>query len=352
MNDAAKELFSGIRPCDMEKPFAFISYSHADGEYVWHDAITLQKLGYNIWIDRTVNPTEPRSWNEKTAEVIASYNCRVVLFYTSKHSVVSRACLNEILACESVDAKATHLRKAVPLVKIDVDPILNIEQFERDVHQSIASSAERTAMAHCLSTVMDHCFSSGNSTVRMLSRKDPRLEMDYYQKLEETLSGVQVRKASQEERFSRCFRLLADQSAHRLVLQELEYLADSCYDPYAGLLLYYLYTAGLCGVHKPQEALQHKEFAVFQLPEEQWCSKARECILSQTPEKAAALYLAHGLYFGNAESFLEASKLLVPKKNPKMYYSLVKDCLRRAAQLGDPKAPKLLAGLEQFMLKK
>jgi hypothetical protein len=348
MNKAAKELFARIRPCDMERPFASISYSHADGEHVWQDALTLQELGYNIWIDRTVNPTEPRSWNEKTAEVIAAYNCRVVLFYTSKHSVVSKACLHEILACESSDAKATHLRKAVPLVKIDVDPIQDIEQFERDVHQSIAPSAERTAMAHCLSTVMDHCFCSGNSTVRMLSRKDPRLEIDYYQKLEETLSEVQVRKASQDERFSSCFRLLADHSAHRYVLQELEYLADSCYDPYAALLLYYLYTTGLCGSQKPQEAAQHKDFASFQLSEDQWLPKARSCITSQAPEKAAALYLAHGLHFSDAGSFLEASKLLTPKKNP--YF--VKDCLSRAARLGDRKAPKLLEGLERYMSKK
>ena len=353
MTAASKDLFSQILPCDTEKDFAFISYSHADGEYVWQDALALQKLGYNIWIDRTVNPTEERSWNKKTAEVIAEYNCRLVLFYTSKHSVVSEPCMNEVLACEGVAAKATHLRKAVPMVKIDVEPISNMDQFEQEVHQTIAATdpAQRGVKANALSTIMDHCFCDGNSTVRMLSRKDSRREMDYYQELREALTGVGIHPATQEERFRGCFRLLADKSAHRSVLQELKWQADQ-YDLHANLFLSYLYHTGLCGVQNLQEAENLKNMSAFQLSEEQWFPEARSCAAKGEPEKATALYLAHGLYFGNADSFLEASKLWMARKNPKAYAPFIQDCLTRASQLGSPIAAKLLAGLKEFMNRK
>lgn len=353
MTDAAKELFSKIRPCDTEKDFAFISYSHADGEYVWQDALTLQEQGYNIWIDRTVNPAEEKSWNQKTAQVIADYNCRVVLFYTSKHSVVSEPCMNEVLACEDPAAKATHMRKAVQMVKIDVAPIQNMEQFEREVHQAIATSdpSQRGVKANALSVIMDHCFCDGDSTVRMLSRQDSRREIDYYQQLRETLHGVGVTPATQEERYRSCFRLLPDKSAHRSVLAELKWQADN-FDLHANLFLSYLYQTGLCGVQNLQEAESLRSMSAFQLPEDQWASEARSCVAKGQPEQATALYLAHGIQFGDADSFLEASKLWMARKDPKAYAPFTKDCLTRASQLGNPIAKKLLAGLEKFVNQK
>ena len=355
MTDAVRDLFAKIRPCDTEKPYAFISYCHADGEYVWQDTLKLQELGYNVWIDRTVNPTEEKSWNEKTAEVIAAYNCRVVLFYTSKHSVISTPCLNEILACESPQAKNTHMRKAVTVVKIDVTPIPDMVQFESDVNRAInapgISSEKKDAMASALSGIFDHCFPDGNFTVRMLSRTDPKRELDYYRQLEETLAGADVDKANPEERFRSCFRLLSDSTAHRGILQELTYLDEKCGELHASLLRAYLLATGLCGQQNRQEADQLLSFATLQLPEDEWVNQAQVCLTYKEFERAAALFLAHGLLLNNAGSFLEAARLLIPKNNPKAYYPFAKDCLTRAVQLGDPNASKLLKGLEQYILK-
>lgn len=353
MSKVPTELFARIRPCDMDKPFAFVSYSHADGEHVWKDILTLQEKGYNIWVDLTVNPTEEKSWDEKTAEVIAAFNCRVVLFYTSKHSVVSAPCMKEILSCESEEAMSTHGRKAVPLTKIDVAPIEDIVQFERDancyIDEAKLSGEKKSKMANALSTIMKHCFSAGNGTVRVMSRNDPRLEVDYDWKLEDILAKSGLKKSSPEERYRNAFQLMADHSAHRHVLQELEYLAGKYFNPHAALLLYYLYTTGLCGVKDSQKAEAQKSYAYFHFSEDQWIPQALSCIASQTPEKAVPFYLAHGLHFEDAESFLSAAKLLIPKNNPKAYYPFAKDCLDRAAKLGNIQAPKLLNGLKKHL---
>lgn len=356
MTDEIKELFYRIQPCDTEKPYAFISYSHADGEYVWQDALKLQEQGYNIWIDRTVNPTEEKSWDEKTAEVISAFNCRMVLFYTSKHSVTSTPCFNEILACESSQAKNTHMRSAVPVLKIDVAPIADMVQFETDVNRAINAldipSGKKDAMARALSGIFDHCFPNGNSNVRMLSRTDPKRELDYYRQLEETLTRAEVDKANPEERFRRCFRLLSDPTAYRGILQELKYLDERCNDFHASLLRAYLLDSGLCGIQDAAEADQLLSFASLMSPEDQWITQANDCVAFKENERAIALYLGHGLLTKNAGSFLGAARLLIPKEKPKAFYPFAKDCLTRAVQLGDPNAPKLLKGLEQYILMK
>lgn len=353
MTDAARELFARIRPCDTEKPYAFISYCHADGEYVWQDTLKLQELGYNIWIDRTVNPTEEKSWNEKTAEIIAAYNCRVVLFYTSRHSVISAPCLNEILACQSEKARNTHLRRAVPVVKIDVDPIRDMVQFESDVNRAINAtglpSDKKNSMASTLSNIFNLCFPDGNSTVRMMSRTDPSRELAYYRELEETLAGAQVEKRNPEDRFRSCLRLLSDPTAYRGVLQELMYLDETCGELHASLLRSYLLTSGLCGIQDKAVADQLLAFATLQLPEDEWKKQAQACLAYKETEQAIALYLACGLLKKDANCFLEAARHMIPRENPKAYYPFARDCLCRAIQLGDERAPKLLKGLEQYI---
>ena len=82
-------------PCEAyigEKPYAFISYSHKDINYVYPEINRLYNMGYRIWYDEGIPPTE--NWSDTIALSIK----RSVLFvvFLSKNAIESRHILNEI----------------------------------------------------------------------------------------------------------------------------------------------------------------------------------------------------------------------------------------------------------------
>ena len=72
--------------------FAFISYSHADGDRIRQELDLLDKLGIRFWYDEALAPGG--SWSQELAEAIndATY----LFFFASALSVNSRNCLNEV----------------------------------------------------------------------------------------------------------------------------------------------------------------------------------------------------------------------------------------------------------------
>ena len=339
--------FEKILPCDTERPYAFISYSHRDSDYVWADAIAFQQMGYNIWIDRNVNATEERSWNDATRELITNINCRMILFYTSKNSVISEPCLNELLAAKSDDARNTHLRKPVPVVKIDVNPIQNLAHFEQETHSEILgstclSSEEKSAKVICLSQVMDICFPDGNSTVRMLSRNDPKREREYYQELRECFQKTYTSQFTTDGLYLRSIQLLQDKAQHPAVLRTLDYCTNNGH-PYAPLLLAYLLKTGACGMTDTDQANLLLMFESAAQAGISWLDQAVEKKAQGKREEAVALYLAHGMMHKAPDAFLTACKLwfnMTPRN-----YELAEYCLLDARTLGSTEASSLLRGL-------
>ena len=53
-----------IRPCDMDRPYVFISYSSPDKELVWQDVLTFQNMGYNVWLDERNLDKTKASWKD------------------------------------------------------------------------------------------------------------------------------------------------------------------------------------------------------------------------------------------------------------------------------------------------
>ena len=78
-------------PCDLEKPFIFISYSHMDAKYILSDAVELKKRNINLWLDydRLDGGKEghDQSWINKVTEVLKSPNCVGVIFYLSEYAI-------------------------------------------------------------------------------------------------------------------------------------------------------------------------------------------------------------------------------------------------------------------------
>ena len=75
-----------------EKPFVFVSYSHADGELVFREIRRLHEAGYRIWYDEGIDPGQ--DWPEHIAKAVI--DCDLFLMFTSPRSAASENCRNEV----------------------------------------------------------------------------------------------------------------------------------------------------------------------------------------------------------------------------------------------------------------
>jgi len=75
-----------------DKPFVFVSYSHADGELVFREIRRLHEAGYRIWYDEGIDPGQ--DWPEHIAKAVI--DCDLFLMFTSPRSAASENCRNEV----------------------------------------------------------------------------------------------------------------------------------------------------------------------------------------------------------------------------------------------------------------
>lgn len=105
-----KELFPIY---DGDKPYLFVSYSHADEERVFPLIGAIQQAGYRVWMDRGIEVgTE---WSNNIADRLR--HCGAVIFFVSKNSIESENCLDEIACAKS------HKKTAI-LIFIEDDVVL------------------------------------------------------------------------------------------------------------------------------------------------------------------------------------------------------------------------------------
>lgn len=74
--------------------FVFISYSHNDIDAVKEDCAALDKRNARIWYDEQMHLND--DWKDRAKYAITHDNCRGVIFYVSKSSVLSKAVADEI----------------------------------------------------------------------------------------------------------------------------------------------------------------------------------------------------------------------------------------------------------------
>lgn len=98
---------------DGDKPYLFISYSHADEKVVFPLLQGIQEAGYRFWMDRGIEVgTE---WSNNIADRLS--HCEAVIFFVSKKSVQSENCLDEIACAKS------HKKTAI-LIFLEEDVVL------------------------------------------------------------------------------------------------------------------------------------------------------------------------------------------------------------------------------------
>ncbi len=178
-----QELLDRIKPCDLDKPYIFISYSSQDYESVFNDVIRFQEMGYNIWLDdKCLDKTKP-SWKDSALEAIKAYNCYMLAFFVSEHSLTSQPCFNEVVETMSQYVIDTHFDQ-IQIICIDVDVIDNIVTEAKRIAGKIRTSdldqKTKSSRTQVLSNFMKTIFNNNNERVRTHSKNFPGRNVDYY----------------------------------------------------------------------------------------------------------------------------------------------------------------------------
>lgn len=78
--------------CDMNKPFAFISYSHDeyDSQIVMNVFKKLMERGHNLWIDIANMPADEHTWKKAAIDALTNKNCKFAFFFRSESSMIKK----------------------------------------------------------------------------------------------------------------------------------------------------------------------------------------------------------------------------------------------------------------------
>jgi len=75
-----------------DDPYVFVSYAHADAEFVYPELGYLAEQGANLWYDEGITPGS--RWSDALANALE--RCAYVVFYVTPQSAASRNCVDEI----------------------------------------------------------------------------------------------------------------------------------------------------------------------------------------------------------------------------------------------------------------
>ena len=100
--------------CNVNKPFAFISYTHSG---FYNNFVVMEifnrlydDAGYNLWIDFANLEKDESHWNVAARKAIFSHNCKLVLFIRNEFSTINKNVYKEL--------ELAHARH-IPIVPID-----------------------------------------------------------------------------------------------------------------------------------------------------------------------------------------------------------------------------------------
>lgn len=188
MNIEDIELSKRFITCDLNKPYAFVSYSSLDYKVIWKDITHLQNMGYNIWIDHSLNGTE-ETWKEALLK-IENPNCKYVLFYMSKNSITSIPCSEELNKTKDGITMKKHQDCKVPIVVIEVEDIPDIPEYFCEVKKPIVSNFndENEEKLKALFSISSHF--PNNDKPRIKFKNDIKRKTDYYDDICKAMESI------------------------------------------------------------------------------------------------------------------------------------------------------------------
>lgn len=181
------EILAQIKPCDMDNPYIFVSYSAQDNRQVWADVLAFQQLGYNVWLDERNLDKTKESWTEDALSAISDLDCLLVVFYVSSASLTSEACYRELNQTTETLTVRIHFGP-VRFIAVDVEDVGDIGVFTQSVYNHLMerkdiSKKEKTAKAIVLSQFCDNFFDSNNERVRVHPKGEPNRKIGYYEEI-------------------------------------------------------------------------------------------------------------------------------------------------------------------------
>lgn len=117
--------------CDMDKPFAFISYSHDDydAQIVMNVFKQLMKKGYNLWIDVANIPVNQDSWTKPAKSALRNKNCKLAILFRSEISLVTENIKKEL---EKIEDNKQNIKS----IDIWHAKDMNAEKFRQEIMNS------------------------------------------------------------------------------------------------------------------------------------------------------------------------------------------------------------------------
>ena len=180
------EVLREIRHCNTENPYIFISYSSEDKDLVWRDVLEFQRRGYNIWIDEKNLDKTQDSWRYNALPAIEDMDCELVVFYVSRHSLISEGCYLELGKTIEAQTQAIHFG-TVKFIAVDVEEIGNIMEFSKTVYNDLRSGdlpkEQKQQRAIILDKFKKDFFNSNNEKVRIHPKNEVNRKMDYYEEI-------------------------------------------------------------------------------------------------------------------------------------------------------------------------
>lgn len=340
--DTARE---HIVPCDMERPYAFISYSSLDAAVVMEDVQILQHRGYNIWVDVHLDKSKP-SWREDVYSAIENLNCEVVVYYVSRNSLASAYCLEELQRTRSETAKARRLGKEIGLLAVEVETIGNMVAFSEQLQNELwqdprVSSGEKGTRLETIFKIRT-AFLNNNDRVRIHAKADHPSPESYYGEMERDLGKSQRSIRFSDQRVYRNaveFILKQENRYGEMLLQK----AAEQYVP-AALMLAYLYGNKQSPLYRPgPEAKKLRDHANALEPAHLWRERAVENRNARFYTEALAYYLGYGETYNDGESLFRASQMWIGKGSRR--YALA--CLGAARELGEQKAARFYGDIQR-----
>lgn len=119
--DQTEELREQIKSCDISKPYVFISYKRSDADRVYPIVLALQKANVNVWIDKELKSEVGTDWQGPAFEALKNQNCRVIIYFVSKKSLISPPVLAELLYSKETKPVFYHGDEELPILPYDLD---------------------------------------------------------------------------------------------------------------------------------------------------------------------------------------------------------------------------------------
>lgn len=149
------------KTCVMDRPFAFISYSHDehDTQIVRNVFHTLYNRGYNLWIDTANMPHDENAWTRSALNALRNLNCTFAFFFRSESSMSKSTIAKEL---ETIK----RLRHVGDIVTVDIWHEEN--NTAESVYEELLNDVEDLASFDACERICN-IVSIANSAIRLMA---------------------------------------------------------------------------------------------------------------------------------------------------------------------------------------